>query len=64
MLFFRLFTFCNARVSELVIVLSDSPCERIGKYKTFPILKEDRLLVSLLAESSLTKTATIERDSF
>jgi hypothetical protein len=28
---FRLFTLCSARDSALVIVLSDSPCETIGK---------------------------------
>jgi hypothetical protein len=36
---------CSARVSALVIVFSDSPCEKIGNYNTFPILKEDRSLV-------------------
>jgi hypothetical protein len=35
----------NARDSALVIVLSDSPYERIGKWKTCPILKEDRSLL-------------------
>jgi hypothetical protein len=35
MFFFRLFTFSSA----LVIVLSDSPCERIAKWETCPILK-------------------------
>ena len=35
MFFFRLFTFSSA----LVIVLSDSPCERITKWETCPILK-------------------------
>jgi hypothetical protein len=44
-MFFSFFTLCSARVSELVIVLSDSPCERIGKWETCPILKEDRSLV-------------------
>jgi hypothetical protein len=29
--FFCLWTFCSARVSSLVIVLSSSPCARIGK---------------------------------
>jgi hypothetical protein len=43
--FFRLFALCNARVSALVIVLSDSPCEGIGKLDTCLILKEDRWLV-------------------
>jgi hypothetical protein len=35
----------SVRVSALVIVLSDGPCKRIGKWETCPILKEDRLLV-------------------
>jgi hypothetical protein len=39
-----LFTLCSARVSALVIVLSDSTCERIGKWETCPFLKEDRSL--------------------
>jgi hypothetical protein len=30
------------RVSALMILLSDSPCERMGKWKSCPILKEDR----------------------
>jgi hypothetical protein len=37
-------------VSVLVIELSDSPCERIGKWETSPILKEDRLLVRVELE--------------
>jgi hypothetical protein len=44
-MFFRLFTFCSARVSALVTVLSDSQCEGTGKGKICPILKEDRFLV-------------------
>jgi hypothetical protein len=43
--FFHLFTLCSARVSSLVIVLSDRSFERIGKWETCQILKEDRLLV-------------------
>jgi hypothetical protein len=43
--FFRLFTLCSARVSSLVIVLSDCPSERIGKLETCLMLKEDRSLV-------------------
>jgi hypothetical protein len=43
--FFSLFTLYSARVRPLVIVLSDSPCERIGKVETCPFLKEDRSLV-------------------
>jgi hypothetical protein len=34
-------------VHSLVTVLSDSPCERIGKWETCPILKEDRSLVHI-----------------
>jgi hypothetical protein len=45
LMFFRLFTLCSAHASALVIVLSNSPCERIGKWETCPILKEDRSLV-------------------
>jgi hypothetical protein len=44
-MFFRVFTFCSARVSALMIVLSDSLCERIGKSETCPILEEDRSLM-------------------
>jgi hypothetical protein len=36
------FTFRSARVSTLVIVLSDSSCERFGKWGTCPNLKEHR----------------------
>jgi hypothetical protein len=36
---------CSARVSALMVVLSESPCERIGKWKTCLILKENRSLV-------------------
>jgi hypothetical protein len=41
----RLYTFCSAYFSALLIVLSDSPCERIGKLETYLVLKEDRMLV-------------------
>jgi hypothetical protein len=34
-----MFTFCSACVSALVMALSDSPCERIGKWETCPIWK-------------------------
>jgi hypothetical protein len=43
--FFCLFIFCGARISELVVALSDSPYERIVKWEICPILKDDRLLV-------------------
>jgi hypothetical protein len=42
---FRLFTSCCARVSALMIVLSERTCERIGKWETCPILKEDKSLL-------------------
>jgi hypothetical protein len=40
-----LFTLCSARASALVIILSDSTYERIGKWENCPILKEDIPLV-------------------
>jgi hypothetical protein len=47
MFFFCLFTLCSAGVIALVIVLSESPCERIGKWETCPVLKENRSLVCI-----------------
>jgi hypothetical protein len=47
MFFFCLFTLCSAHVSGIVIVMSDSPCERIGKWKTCLIFKEGRSLVRI-----------------
>jgi hypothetical protein len=44
-IFFRMFTNCSALASALVIVSRDSPCERIGKWETCPILKADRSFV-------------------
>jgi hypothetical protein len=40
-MFFRLFTLRGARVGELAIVQSDSPCERIGKCEACPSLMRD-----------------------
>jgi hypothetical protein len=37
-------------VLVLVIVLNDRPCERIGKWETCPILKEEGLLVRVKLE--------------
>jgi hypothetical protein len=42
---FLLFILSSARISALVIVLNDSPCEKIGKWETCPILKENKWLV-------------------
>jgi hypothetical protein len=50
MLFFRLFTLCSVRAIALVFVLSESPSERIGKWETCPILKENRSLVLFYLE--------------
>jgi hypothetical protein len=44
-MFFRLYIFCSALVSALVIVLGDCSCERIGKWETCLVLIEDRSLV-------------------
>jgi hypothetical protein len=57
-LFFRLFILRSARVSALMIVLSDSPCEIIGNWKPCPILKED-IFGMRLAGTSVTKTGTL-----
>jgi hypothetical protein len=57
-MFFHLFTLCSAYVSALVIVLSDSLCERIRKWETYLILKEDIAGVRL-AGPSVIKTATL-----
>jgi hypothetical protein len=57
-IFFRLFTRCSARVSAFVIVLSKSPCGRIGKLETCPILKED-IVCERLSGASVTNTATL-----
>jgi hypothetical protein len=53
-----MFTLCNARVNVLVIVLSDSPCERIRKWEACLILKED-IIGACLAGASVVKTATL-----
>jgi hypothetical protein len=56
---FRLFKLYRARVTALVIVLSDSLCERIRKWETCPILKEDRSLLRVNLEHLKQKTATL-----
>jgi hypothetical protein len=62
-MFFHLFTLRSAHISGLVIVLSDNPWERIGKWETWPILKEERSLVCILAGVSVTKIVTLLRVS-
>jgi hypothetical protein len=57
MFFSCLFTLCSARVNASVIVLCDSPYERIGKWETFLISK--RTGHWCLAGASVTKTATL-----
>jgi transposase len=57
-MFYRLFTVCSARVSELMIGLSDSQCERLGKWKTCPILKRGQIVGARLAGASVIKSAT------
>jgi hypothetical protein len=59
MFFSHLFTFCTARVSALMIVLSDSPCERIGKWETCPILEKDTSLVRVYLEHLRQKIAAL-----
>jgi hypothetical protein len=64
MFFFRLFTHCSARVSILVIVLSDNPRE-MGDVSDFEI---GQIVVARLAGASVIKTChiirCIESDSF
>jgi hypothetical protein len=67
MFFYRLFTLCSAYVSALVIVLSDNQCERIGKWETCLILKEDKWLVCVQLEhlrQSCLIIRCIESDNF
>jgi hypothetical protein len=57
-MFFCMFTLCSACVSALVIVLSDSLCERIRKWETCLILKED-IIGACLTRASVTETAAL-----
>jgi hypothetical protein len=59
MFIFRLFTICSVRVSALVIVLSDNPCERIGKWETFSDFARGQIVDVRLARASVTKTVTL-----
>jgi hypothetical protein len=54
-MFFSLFTFRSARVSALVIVLSDSPSERIGKWETLSDFERGQIVDTRLAGESLIK---------
>jgi hypothetical protein len=57
-MFFHLFTLCSDRVSALVIVLSDSPCEnrKTGDLSDF---ERGQSVDARLAGASVTKTATL-----
>lgn len=48
--FFHLFILCSACISALVLVLSNSLCERIRKMESCPILIGDRSLVHIYLE--------------
>jgi hypothetical protein len=61
--FFRLFALRSARVGTPVIVLSDSPCERIGKWRDFSYFERGQTVGACLAGISVTKTATLLRVS-
>jgi hypothetical protein len=49
---------CVSLLVILVMMLSDSPCERTRKWETCPILKEDRSLMRV-AGASVTKTVKL-----
>jgi transposase len=59
MIFFRLFTLCSARVSALGMVLSDSPCETIGKKGDLSDFERGQIVCARLDGASLTKIATL-----
>jgi hypothetical protein len=61
-MFFRLFTLSSVLVNALVIVWNDGPCERNGKWKISPILKED-IVDARLIGASVTKPATLLGES-
>jgi hypothetical protein len=60
------FTLCSARVSPLMTVLNDSPCERIDKWKACPILKGQIVGARIAGESvaNCHIIGCIESDSF
>jgi hypothetical protein len=58
-MFFNLFTLYSVHVSALVIVLSDSPRERISKSETCLILKKDKLVDVSSAGASVTENCHI-----
>jgi hypothetical protein len=55
-MFFSSFALYNARISALVIVLSDSPCERTGNLSNF---ERRQIIGAHLAGAPMTKTATL-----
>jgi hypothetical protein len=57
--------FIYTRDSALVIVLSDSPCDRIGKLKCWPILKDRWYAFSWsICDKNCRIIKRIESDSF
>jgi hypothetical protein len=48
-MFFRLFTHCSARVCAFVIVLSYSPCERIGNWEDLSDFERGLIVCARLA---------------
>jgi hypothetical protein len=59
LMFFHLFTLCCAHVSALVTVLSDSPCERTGKWETLSDFERGQIFGVHLDGASVKKHATL-----
>jgi hypothetical protein len=58
MFFLCLFTLCSARAIALVIVLSESPRERIGKWETCPTFEREQIIGLHLTGASVSKVGT------
>jgi hypothetical protein len=58
-MFFHLFLLCSACVKALVIVLSRSQCERIGKMGDLSDFESEHIVGACLSGASVTNIATL-----